>query len=95
MSKEVNAACMEYMSTEIVAYVTRSCVQQPDVFFYKLEKIGFDVGQRLVEKRALDKNSKRFQDHLEVIKFVCTELWTDAYGKPIDNLRTNHKVRKM
>uniref|UniRef100_A0A6U1UEB1 Trafficking protein particle complex subunit 6B n=1 Tax=Vannella robusta TaxID=1487602 RepID=A0A6U1UEB1_9EUKA len=89
-TKEVNASCMEYMSMEIVSYITKSSANlAPDAVFYKLEKLGFDVGQRLVERRAKDR--RRFQDHLEIIKFVCTELWTDAYGKPIDNLRTNHK----
>ena len=79
---------------EIVSYITKSSANlAPDAVFYKLEKLGFDVGQRLVERRAKDR--RRFQDHLEIIKFVCTELWTDAYGKPIDNLRTNHKVSRF
>ncbi|KAH8921456.1 hypothetical protein BT69DRAFT_331994 [Atractiella rhizophila] len=28
---------------------------------------------------------------LEIIKFVCKDLWITLYGKQIDNLRTNHR----
>lgn len=33
----------------------------------------------------------RFQDLLEVIKFICKDFWTEVFRKQIDNLRTNHK----
>ena len=28
---------------------------------------------------------------LDVMKFVCKELWVEVFGKSIDNLRTNHR----
>lgn len=28
---------------------------------------------------------------LDIIKFICKELWTEAFGKGVDNLRTNHR----
>lgn len=34
---------------------------------------------------------QRFQDTLEVIKFICKEFWTTLYKKQIDNLKTNHR----
>lgn len=30
---------------------------------------------------------------LDVIKFICKDLWTVAFRKQIDNLKTNHRVR--
>lgn len=30
-------------------------------------------------------------DALEVVKMLCKELWTAAFGKAVDNLKTNHR----
>lgn len=35
----------------------------------------------------------RFNDHLEAIKFICKDFWTELFKKQIDNLKTNHRVR--
>lgn len=35
----------------------------------------------------------RFTDTLDVIKFVCKDMWTLLFRKQIDNLKTNHRVR--
>lgn len=35
----------------------------------------------------------RFNDNLDVIKFLCKDLWTVLFRKQIDNLKTNHRVR--
>jgi len=51
--------------------------------------MGFRVGQRLAERYTKDK--QRFQDTLEIIKFICKEFWTEIFKKQIDNLRTNHR----
>ncbi|CAG7837315.1 unnamed protein product [Allacma fusca] len=55
----------------------------------KLEFIGFSTGYRLIER--LLKESPRFKDELETIKFICKDFWTAIYKKQIDNLRTNHQ----
>ncbi len=34
----------------------------------------------------------RFTDTLDVIKFLCKDLWTLVFRKQIDNLKTNHRV---
>jgi hypothetical protein len=31
-------------------------------------------------------------DTLDVIKFICKDLWTIVFRKQIDNLKTNHRV---
>ena len=30
-------------------------------------------------------------DPLEVIKFLCKDVWQELFGKPIDKLQTNHR----
>jgi hypothetical protein len=37
----------------------------------------------------------RFADSLEIVKFICKDLWSAAFNKQIDNLRTNHRVRSL
>lgn len=34
----------------------------------------------------------RFFDHLEAIKFICKDFWSELFKKQIDNLKTNHRV---
>ena len=34
----------------------------------------------------------RFNDTLDVIKFLCKDLWTLVFRKQVDNLKTNHRV---
>lgn len=34
----------------------------------------------------------RCNDNLDVIKFLCKDLWTILFRKQIDNLKTNHRV---
>lgn len=35
----------------------------------------------------------RFNDTLDVIKFLCKDLWQLVFRKQVDNLKTNHRVR--
>jgi len=35
----------------------------------------------------------RFTDNLDVVKFVCKEVWMFLFKKQVDNLKTNHRVR--
>ncbi|XP_004086402.1 trafficking protein particle complex subunit 6B [Oryzias latipes] len=55
----------------------------------KLENMGFRVGQGLIER--LTKDTARFKDELDVMKFICKDFWTCVFKKQIDNLRTNHQ----
>lgn len=55
-----------------------------------LEDMGYRVGIRLGERLSRDK--PRFNENLDIIKFICKEFWTEAFKKQIDNLKTNHRV---
>ena len=36
----------------------------------------------------------RLADNLDIIKFLCKDLWTILFRKQVDNLKTNHRVRQ-
>lgn len=55
----------------------------------RLEAIGMHVGANIAERLCHDRNL--FSDTLDVIKFICKDLWTTCWDKQIDNLRTNHR----
>eukprot|EP00184_Porphyridium_aerugineum_P007040 CAMPEP_0184698188 /NCGR_PEP_ID=MMETSP0313-20130426/4900_1 /TAXON_ID=2792 /ORGANISM="Porphyridium aerugineum, Strain SAG 1380-2" /LENGTH=205 /DNA_ID=CAMNT_0027157095 /DNA_START=206 /DNA_END=819 /DNA_ORIENTATION=+ len=55
----------------------------------RLEAIGYDIGQRLVELISVDKD--RFDNELDTVKFVCKDFWETAFGKQIDLLKTNRR----
>ncbi|KAF1985927.1 transport protein particle component [Aulographum hederae CBS 113979] len=60
-----------------------------DAVFYRLEGLGYRVGLGITEKFSRDK--PRFSDTLDVIKFLCKDLWVLVFNKQIDNLKTNHR----
>lgn len=57
---------------------------------YRLESLGYRVGLGLTERFSRDR--PRFTDQLDVIKFLCKDLWMVVFKKQIDNLKTNHRV---
>lgn len=61
-----------------------------EALFHRLASIGHRVGYGLAEKFSRDR--PRMAENLEVIKFVCKELWGVAWGKMVDGLKTNHRV---
>lgn len=56
---------------------------------YRLDSLGYRVGLGLVEK--LSANSPRPTTALDMIKFICKDLWQVVFRKQIDNLKTNHR----
>jgi len=67
----------------------------------KMERLGYDVGYRLLERLAQSKsmtpavaNNKAPSPammQLEAVKFICKEFWTEVFRKQIDKLQTNHR----
>lgn len=86
--------------------------EEKDAVFYRLEKLGYRVGQGLVERYvalfpsswdalpvltgprgcSFSRDRPRFNDTLDVIKFLCKDLWSLVFRKQVDNLKTNHRV---
>ncbi|CAE6492148.1 unnamed protein product [Rhizoctonia solani] len=55
----------------------------------RLESIGMHVGANLAERISRDR--PRFTDTLDMVKFICKDLWTTVWEKQVENLRTNHR----
>lgn len=80
------------LHNEIVSCVYKSSEQgdaENGRCITKLENMGFRVGQGLIER--FTKDTARFKDELDIMKFVCKDFWTSVFKKQIDNLRTNHQ----
>lgn len=88
---QVADVCWEFLHFEIVDYIYKTSIYQnsKEKAYIVLENLGFSVGQKLAAR--LSKDRGRFVDNLDIIKFVCKELWMELFRKQIDNLRTNYK----
>ncbi|KAA0707249.1 Trafficking protein particle complex subunit 6B [Triplophysa tibetana] len=84
-------ALFQFLHSEIIQYVNGvECGESENGrCVSKLENMGFRVGQGLIER--FTKDTPRFKDELDVMKFICKDFWTSVFKKQIDNLRTNHQ----
>ncbi|KAM9906406.1 hypothetical protein OXX69_006814 [Metschnikowia pulcherrima] len=58
----------------------------------RVEGYGYDLGIRLTEVLMYKAATKsKIVDVLEIMKFICRDVWRCLYGKQMDNLRTNHR----
>ncbi|KAJ2857144.1 hypothetical protein J3B02_001185 [Coemansia erecta] len=55
----------------------------------KLEMVGFRVGKRIAER--FSPLSRRLTDTLDIVKFICKDVWTLLFNRQVDNLKTNHR----
>ncbi|KAK1315768.1 hypothetical protein QJS10_CPA05g02087 [Acorus calamus] len=90
MGREVAESCVDGVIMEMVsAYCSRFYANKPELAARRIDAIGFQVGQQLCERYAMER--PRFNDHLEAIKFICKDFWSELFKKQIDNLKTNHR----
>ncbi|XP_010929078.3 uncharacterized protein [Elaeis guineensis] len=90
MGREVAESCVDGVVMEMVsAYCNRFYSSQPELAARRIEAIGFQVGHQLSERYTMER--PRFTDHLEAIKFICKDFWSELFKKQIDNLKTNHR----
>ncbi|KAL2007185.1 hypothetical protein VTN00DRAFT_8623 [Thermoascus crustaceus] len=97
----LSASCLDFLLIELVPMAERMAQElsapderldeeeQREATFYRLESLGYRVGQGLAERFSRDR--PRFTDNLDVIKFLCKDLWTILFRKQVDNLKTNHR----
>eukprot|EP01095_Lingulamoeba_sp_RSL-Kostka_P018102 TRINITY_DN977_c0_g1_i1.p1 TRINITY_DN977_c0_g1~~TRINITY_DN977_c0_g1_i1.p1 ORF type:complete len:175 (+),score=22.38 TRINITY_DN977_c0_g1_i1:172-696(+) len=86
--KSVYSSCVDYLNMEIAHYVINEDIPDEQKAL-KLEKLGYNVGERLIERYT--KHKRLFHEDLDIIKFICKDFWTLVFSKQIDNLLTNHK----
>ncbi len=94
VQRQVSDTTMDMLHLEIVnnlIFESASVYKDnPAKAYAVLEDMGYRVGVRLGERLSRDK--PRFNENLDIIKFICKEFWTEAFKKQIDNLKTNHRV---
>jgi len=80
----------ELLHLELVGQILeKTDAEEREKALANLELIGFNAGYRLIEK--LTKESPKFKDELDLMKFICKDFWMSVFRKQIDNLRTNHQ----
>ncbi|KAF9670026.1 hypothetical protein SADUNF_Sadunf13G0025700 [Salix dunnii] len=90
MGREVSESCIDSLLTEMVSsYCNQFYSNTPELAARRIEAIGYQVGHQLSERYTMDR--PRFTDHLEAIKFICKDFWSELFKKQIDNLKTNHR----
>ncbi|KAK7453360.1 hypothetical protein VKT23_011624 [Stygiomarasmius scandens] len=62
---------------------------EEDALRSRLEAIGMHVGANFAERLCRDRSL--FTETLDVVKFICKDLWAACWDKQVDNLRTNHR----
>ncbi|KAM4108530.1 hypothetical protein ACB094_03G051600 [Castanea mollissima] len=77
----------------VSSYCDRFYANKPDLAARRIEAIGFQVGLQLSERYTMER--PRFSDHLEAIKFICKDFWSELFKKQIDNLKTNHRYMQI
>ncbi|KAK7047223.1 hypothetical protein VNI00_006889 [Paramarasmius palmivorus] len=79
--------------------------EEEEAIRIRLDAIGMHIGANFVERYALvnpgatkDLHNARlcrdrplFTETLDVIKFICKDVWAAFWDKQVDNLRTNHR----
>ena len=96
----VSEAAMEFLLTETLQYIESTCskgdkkeeeaIYAAEMAAAKLERMGYSVGYRLCERLAQNKTFGS-DSHLEAVKFLCKEFWSEVFRKQIDKLQTNHR----
>ncbi|KAI5956050.1 TRS33 [Candida theae] len=67
-----------------------SLLQTDDVTI-RIEQLGFNLGLKIAEILLYQNSSTKIIDILDIMKFICRDVWKCIYNKQIDNLRTNHR----
>lgn len=57
----------------------------------RIEQLGFNLGMKIAELLLYQNPSTKIIDILDIMKFICRDVWKCFYNKQIDNLRTNHR----
>ena len=72
---------------------TSSFIRSPPLSLFRLFQLnsGYRIGRALAERASLRREGLRHPTTLDAVKHACKEVWTLAFGKQVDALRTNHR----
>ncbi|KAI6653724.1 Trafficking protein particle complex subunit 6B-like isoform X3 [Oopsacas minuta] len=86
--REIGLDLFAFLHGEVYSFVTRTGTD-PEQQSTKLRAMGIRAGQVLQERLNLE--APRTQDEVDIVRFVCRDVWTHLYLKQIDKLRTDNK----
>ncbi|KAK6458376.1 transport protein particle 33 kDa subunit [Scheffersomyces xylosifermentans] len=74
-------------------HVLDSALINNDEVTLRIETYGYNLGLKLAEVLLYKNNTNgtKIVDILDIMKFVCRDVWKCLYNKQMDNLRTNHR----
>ncbi|KAK6460955.1 transport protein particle 33 kDa subunit [Scheffersomyces coipomensis] len=74
-------------------HVLDSSLLNNDEVTLRIESYGYNLGIKLAEILLYKSNNNgtKIVDILDIMKFVCRDVWKCLYNKQMDNLRTNHR----
>jgi len=84
-SMKVSESSFEYLLGELLNNKDPLNVVLP-----RLERIGYDVGYRIVES-IVEKHKFNSREPVDLVKFICKEFWEELFGKKMDKLQANNK----
>ncbi|PKS11887.1 hypothetical protein jhhlp_001181 [Lomentospora prolificans] len=66
-------------------------VQEPKLYWGEARAAVRALNVLTTSSSRFSRERPRFNDTLDVIKFICKDLWSLVFRKQIDNLKTNHR----
>ena len=84
-SAKVSESSFDYLLGELLSSKDPLSLVMP-----RLERIGYDVGYRLVES-IVEKHKFNSREPVDLVKFICKEFWEELFGKKMDKLQANNK----
>ncbi|KAJ5677456.1 Trafficking protein particle complex subunit 6B [Penicillium maclennaniae] len=106
-ARAVSSSCFDFLLIELVPMAERLAKElatnenEPEdeevreTTYFRLETLGYRTTLQLADgifsRFRFSRDRPRFTDNLDVIKFLCKDLWTVLFRKQVDNLKTNHR----
>ena len=84
-SAKVSESSFDYLLGELLGSKDPLSLVLP-----RLERIGYDVGYRLVES-IVEKHKFNSREPVDLVKFICKEFWEELFSKKMDKLQANNK----
>lgn len=73
----------ELLHTELIRdLLNKTSPKEKETAISSLELIGYNTGFRLIEK--LTRESPKFKDELDLMKFICKDFWTSIFRKQVE-----------
>ena len=86
--REVGLDLFAFLHGEIYNFITRTFTE-PEQQTSKLRSMGLRVGQIIQER--LNVEAPRTQEEVDIVRFVCRDVWANLFLKQIDKLKTDNK----